>query len=364
MLRHMEGESPAKPEPAEPEPAEPPAPPRPSVVASVRRAPASALIIVVNVIVFVLAERAGSTTQSATLVRFGAVSRDLVWGGEYWRLATAMFLHIGVVHLLWNGYYGFRISAQVERAIGAWRFVALYLLAGVAGAAASVIGHRALSAGASGALFGLIGWQVMAQRARLGSFRALWDDPGTRRELKWIGLWFVVGVFAGFDNFAHGGGLAFGLLFAWAQLAPPPSRKRRLVVALASLAGFVLLALRPLPVVHGADGALEEAIRSTRDPAAVLALTEPLLATDRRVDALELRGYALLGVGRYLEATDAAAEVIKKRPSSVLAHATLGGARFMLGDRAGAEAEFQRAIALDRTPWARQVYQSFQRQAR
>jgi hypothetical protein len=39
-------------------------------------------------------------------------------------------------------------------------------------------------------------------------------------------------------------------------------------------------------------------------------------------------------------------------------------ARFMLGDRAGAETEFQRALALDRTPWAREVYESYQRQAR
>jgi hypothetical protein len=275
-----------------------------------------------------------------------------------------MFLHIGVVHLLWNGYYGFRISAPVEQAIGAWKFLALYLLAGVAGAAASVIGHRAVSAGASGALFGLIGWQVMAQRTRLGSFRALWDDPRARGELKWIGLWFIVGVFAGFDNFAHGGGLAFGLLFAWAQLAPPPSRKRRLAVTLTSLAAFVLLALRPLPVVHGADRALQRAYRSTQDPAAVLALTEPLLATERRLEALELRCYALLGVGRYQEAEAAAANVIVKNPNSVLAHAALGGARFMLGDRVGAEAEFQRAITLDRTPWAREVYESFRRQAR
>jgi rhomboid protease GluP len=354
----MEDGPPPNPEAAV-EPVEPPAPPRQSVVGMVRRAPASALIIVVNVIVFVLAEWSGSTTQLETAVRFGAVSRDLVWGGEYWRLATAMFLHIGVVHLLWNGCYGFRISAQVEQAIGAWKLVALYLLAGVAGAAASVIGHRAVSAGASGAIFGLIGWQVMAERARLGTFRALWYDPRARRELKWTGLWFVVGVFASFDNFAHGGGLAFGLLFAWARLAAAPWRKRRIVVALAALAGLVFLALRPLPVVHGADGAMEEVIRSTRDPAAVLALTEPLLATHRRLDALELRGYALLRVGRYLEAADAASYVIVRKPSSVLAHATLGGARFMLGDRAGADEGLQRAITLDRTSWARAVYQTY-----
>src|SRR6185369_4643944 len=136
----------------------------------------------------------------------------LVWQGQYWRLLTSMFLHIGAIHLLWNGYYGFRISTQVERTIGSGRFVVLYLMSGIAGSAASVIGHDAVSAGASGALFGLIGWQVATMRARLGSFRAMWATPEIRRQLGWIGAWFVLGAFAGFDNYAHAGGFVVGLL--------------------------------------------------------------------------------------------------------------------------------------------------------
>src|SRR5262249_55585621 len=158
----------------------------------------------------------GSTTDPEILLRFGATWRHLVWQGEYWRLATSMFLHIGIIHLLWNGYYGFLLSAQVERALGAGRFLELYLLSGIAGSAVSVLGHDAVSAGASGALFGLIGWQVGTLRARVGSFRAMWADPGVRRGLMWIGGWFLVGAFVGFDNYAHAGGLAFGLAFAYA----------------------------------------------------------------------------------------------------------------------------------------------------
>ena len=240
----------------------PPSPPRPSLVDTLRAAPVSTLVIAINVIVFALAERTGSTNQPATLIRFGAVWRELVWRGEYWRLATSMFLHIGAIHLLWNGYYGFRISTPIERAIGSGRFSALYLLSGIAGSAASVIGHNAVSAGASGALFGLIGFQVAVLRVRLGSFRAMWNEPEIRRQLSWVGAWFVVGAFAGFDNYAHAGGFAFGLLFTWALVAPPKSRKARLSIALLSFAALVGLSLRPLPLIHAQERARLDAARS------------------------------------------------------------------------------------------------------
>lgn len=319
----------------------------------------ASLIIAINVIVFLLAERAGSTTQNDTLIRFGAVSRRLVWRGEYWRLATAMFLHIGWAHLILNGYFGFSISAQVEQSMGWWRFLALYLLSGIAGSAVSVIGHDALSAGASGALFGLIGWQLVVMRVQLGSFRAMWSNPGVRRGLIWIGGWFVIGVFAGFDNFAHAGGLGFGVLFTWALIAPPPRRRRRVVVALVSLAALVALSLKPLPVIHASERALQKAFRSQSDPAAVLALTEPLLTSNRRFDARLLRGRALLNLGRFQEAIDVASEAIAEIPTDATSYVTRGAARLMLGDTAGAEADFQHALALDSSEQVRETIAAY-----
>jgi membrane associated rhomboid family serine protease len=241
-------------------------PPKRSLAETLRSAPAATLLIAINVIVFVLAERTGSTTESQTLLRFGANWRGLVWQGEYWRLVTSMFLHIGAIHLLWNGYYGFRLSTQVERAIGSGRFVALYLMSGIAGSAASVIGHNAVSAGASGALFGLIGWQVATMRSQWGSFRAMWDNPAIRRQLGWVGAWFVLGAFAGFDNYAHAGGLVFGLLFTWALMAPLASRKARFSVVVLSFVALVGLSLRPLPLIHAQEYADWQAFRSHGDP--------------------------------------------------------------------------------------------------
>ncbi len=83
----------------------------------------------------------------------------------------------------------------------------------------------------------------------------MWDNPEIRRELSWIGGWFVLGAFAGFDNYAHAGGLAFGLLFAWALIAPPARRQARRAVVLISFAVLVGLSLRPLPLLHAHEHA-------------------------------------------------------------------------------------------------------------
>jgi len=125
-------------------------------------------------------------------------------------------------------------------------------------------------AGASGALFGLIGWQVATMRSRLGSFRAMWDNPEIRRELSWVGAWFVLGAFAGFDNYAHAGGLAFGLLFTWALVAPPARRKARLSMVLLSFAALVALSLRPLPLIHADERARWKTFHAQGNPGAAL----------------------------------------------------------------------------------------------
>jgi len=348
-------ETPAQPPaPDQPLPAPQVAPPqKPSLLEMARHAPVATLIIAINVVVFIVAERSGSTMENETLLRFGAVWRARVWEGQYWRLATAMFLHIGPIHLLSNGYYGFLISAQVERAIGGWRFLALYLLSGIAGSAVSVMGQGAVSAGASGAIFGLIGWQVMVARAYAGSFRAMWNDPAIRRQVTWIGAWFVIGLFAHFDNYAHAGGLAFGLLFTWALMAQPARRRSRMALALASVAALAALSLRPLPLLQESEGLLLKAYRTQDDPAALVALTEPLLASSHRYEAQRLRMHALLKLHRFQDTNDAASEVIAHDPKDARSYMVRGAARVALGDTAGTEADFQQALALDNSAWIR-----------
>src|SRR5262245_60619415 len=89
-------------------------PPRPPLLQTMREAPVTTLLFAICVVVFLAASLTGGTTNSANLIRFGAVGRAWVWAGEFWRLATAMFLHIGPVHLGANLLFGFRLCTLAE----------------------------------------------------------------------------------------------------------------------------------------------------------------------------------------------------------------------------------------------------------
>lgn len=228
----------------------PPEPPEraPTLTERLRAAPVSTTLFAICIVVFVMAERSGSTTDTETLLRFGAAWRGLVWQGEWWRLFTSMFLHIGIVHLVWNLWAGFSWSAPFERLMGPWRFLFVYLLSGIAGSAVSVIGHDAVSAGASGALFGVIGGIIVIQRKMLGSWKALWSKPDMRSNLLMMAAWLALGPFMGFDSFAHLGGLLAGAALTWTLL---PLRAGNLGAAVAAIALLVWISLRPIPGLHG-----------------------------------------------------------------------------------------------------------------
>jgi rhomboid protease GluP len=157
--------------------------------------------------------------QTEVLVQLGANVTLLVAGGQYWRLFTSMFLHVGILHLLFNGYALAVIGADLERLLGWGRFLVLYLLSGLFGSLASYAFNRGISAGASGAIFGLIGG--------LAAFFALHRQQlGTwgKQRLANIAFLIVLNLFLGFtlpgiDNMAHLGGLLSGFSLGWA-LAP------------------------------------------------------------------------------------------------------------------------------------------------
>ena len=112
----------------------------------------------INIAVFVLMTLAGGTTNDSTLIAFGVKSNELINQGQYWRFLTPVFIHIGILHLFFNSYALWMVGPQVEKLYGGARFVLLYVLTGIAGVAGSYW-HRpeGLSAGASGAIFGLFG---------------------------------------------------------------------------------------------------------------------------------------------------------------------------------------------------------------
>lgn len=173
------------------------------------------------VIIFVLMMLAGGSTDPRVLIRFGANFGPLILTGQTWRLFTSMFLHIGIAHLLFNSYALFIFGLEMERLYGSDRFITVYVLAGLYGSLASFAlrGPEVFSAGASGAIFGVIGMNLayfMLHRETFGLF-------GRQRMMNTliiIGINLVFGfTVPGIDNFAHIGGLIAGFALGYG-LAP------------------------------------------------------------------------------------------------------------------------------------------------
>ncbi|HSF24007.1 MAG TPA: rhomboid family intramembrane serine protease, partial [Blastocatellia bacterium] len=183
---------------------------------------------------------------------FGALVPSLVRDGQWWRLVTFNFLHIGLVHLMFNSSALFSIGPQVEEAFGPQKFVFIYIGTGVASGIASYLFLPAGTAGASGAIFGLIG--VMAVYGyRLGGSmgRAL-----TRQMLIWAGIGIMFGFFIGANNVAHVGGFIAGgaLGFVLAPDAPGTVRASALWNAAAiGCVGLVAVSFALAGSVYGSQ---------------------------------------------------------------------------------------------------------------
>lgn len=118
------------------------------------------LIILINLIVFGLMYVFGNGSENIdTLIKFGANYAPLTKSGEYYRLITSAFLHIGVIHLLCNLYALYVIGPQIEQFFGRIKYILIYLFSAIMGSLFTLVlsGDSTVSAGASGAIFGLFG---------------------------------------------------------------------------------------------------------------------------------------------------------------------------------------------------------------
>ncbi len=183
-------------------------------------------LLAINVFIWLLTRAAGAVDDSndtETLLRFGAMFGPNIVQGEYWRLFTAMFLHAGITHLAFNSFGLLIFGFQVERFFGHARFAAVYVLAGLAGSAASfMFTSGGVAVGASGAIFGILGALV----AFFVNHKDMLGEMG-RQTLTGLlvlaGINLVVGLSTpGIDNFAHVGG--FGAGFALGMALGPQYR--------------------------------------------------------------------------------------------------------------------------------------------
>jgi membrane associated rhomboid family serine protease len=180
-----------------------------------------AALIVINFCVFLVLEGRGGSTLPRTLVRFGANHYPSVAAGEWWRLGTAMFLHIGLGHLLGNMITLGLLGAVALRMWGTSRFYFMYLVSGAAGNLLSHALHPSLGAkaGASGAILGLLGALAGARLRHLRSatasrFRAWHVVAGI------IALYGLLLGSGSSDHFAHLGGIAAGAIVSFVLPVP------------------------------------------------------------------------------------------------------------------------------------------------
>ena len=174
-------------------------------------------IIAINVLVFVVLEFMGDTESAGFMYEHGAMYPDSVLAdGEWYRLVTCMFIHFGVHHIGNNMLILFFLGDNLERALGHVKYVILYLLSGLCGSALSLIfmvrsQDYAVSGGASGAIFGVIGALIYILIRNKGHL----EDLTANRLI----LMAVLSLYHGFtatgvDNLAHVGGLAGGIVLA------------------------------------------------------------------------------------------------------------------------------------------------------
>lgn len=182
------------------------------------RGKATLALLAANMIVFLVLSVMGSTQSTSFMLQHGACYTPLILEGEYYRLFTGMFLHFGLIHLVYNMICLVALGDLLEKEAGSWRYLAVYLLGGLAGNLVSLAldlygarGAYAVSAGASGAVFAVIGgvlWIVIRRKGQFG-----------RISLQRMMLTVVLMVLQGFtqggtDNAAHVGGLAAGFVLA------------------------------------------------------------------------------------------------------------------------------------------------------
>lgn len=194
-------------------------------------------IVLIQVIVFILMTINGGSTNSQILLNFGAKYGPAIQAGDWWRLITPVFLHIGLTHLVVNSVTVYYIGTQIENMFGHIRFLAIYFVSALTGNLASfVFMPDSLSAGASTAIFGLFGAFLM-----LGE--SFHHNPYIRLLSRQFLIFVVINLvfdlfMPGIDIYGHLGGLVGGFLMGYV-VGTPQIGKINLIKRF--LSGIILL---------------------------------------------------------------------------------------------------------------------------
>jgi rhomboid protease GluP len=199
---------------------------------NLRRTPATTLLIVAILIVFGIQFSIDRANETSVLL-LGGIRATTLPQHDYWQLLAAMFLHFGVLHLIMNVWALYQLGGVFEVLFGTKRFLMTYFGTGLAASIVSAIfvGPHTLAAGASGAIFGILGALIPGVR-RSPRWR---HQPWTRGFLQQLIGWAIINIIIGFsvpgiDNSAHLGGFVAGLLLGFIPHRVPPLPPRESVI--------------------------------------------------------------------------------------------------------------------------------------
>lgn len=170
--------------------------------------------LVIMIVYFIFITLNGGTTDSQTLVKYGAFFPPfIVEFNEYYRFISSIFIHIGLSHILFNGYALYVFGPQIEMLMGPKKYLLFFLLTGIGGNLATFFFNFAsLSAGASGSLFGLFG----AFLYLIHRHSNLVTPEGRKGILQLLGVNLILTlVVPSISITAHLGGLIIGYLLSY-----------------------------------------------------------------------------------------------------------------------------------------------------
>lgn len=174
------------------------------------------LLILANILVFTAVEFTGGSEDTMHMLQCGAAYTPAIMQGEYYRIFTSMFLHFGSQHLGNNMLVLFVLGGRLERTVGKLKYLLIYLLGGMGGNLLCLFleldsADFAVSAGASGAVFAVMGAMIYAVIRSRGHI----EDLSARQVVIMAAFSLYFGFTSeGVDNAAHVGGLICGFLLA------------------------------------------------------------------------------------------------------------------------------------------------------
>jgi rhomboid protease GluP len=286
--------------------------------------PATFLLLGVNIAVFIAMAASGISMidpDTQQVLRWGADYGPYTLGGQYWRLITSMFLHFGIIHIFGNMWCLWSLGRLQEKLLGSFTVVGTYLLTGIGASLLSLSWDpMRVSAGASGAIFGIAG--ALITTLYYGKHNLPQDS--VRRLLGYVVRFSLLNLLFGLrghvDNAAHLGGLVSGLLIGlflariFTSSGEELSTQRRTIFAVSALVLLVLF----VPVAKARQYAVELGKGQT---------------------AFEQKDYqgAIEHMQKYVTA----------RPNDEYAHAVLGASFQALSRFDDAVREYERGLAIN-----------------